>query len=80
MVSSNKPFARWGDDDDAAMIDGLVHHAEVIALKASSYRLVDRDLGRATRSQTDARPTGGGPFRLSPEGPLSAVVDSSHLA
>ena len=30
----------------AAMIDRLVHHAEVIALKGDSYRLKDRDLGR----------------------------------
>jgi DNA replication protein DnaC len=28
------------------MIDRLVHHAEVIALKGDSYRLKDRDLGR----------------------------------
>jgi DNA replication protein DnaC len=42
---------RWGEvfGDDvvaAAMIDRLVHHAEVIALKGDSYRLKDRDLGR----------------------------------
>ena len=29
-----------------AMIDRLVHHAEVISLKGDSYRLKDRDLGR----------------------------------
>jgi DNA replication protein DnaC len=29
----------------AAMIDRLVHHAEVLALKGDSYRLKDRDLG-----------------------------------
>ena len=28
------------------MIDRLVHHAEVIALKGDCYRLKDRDLGR----------------------------------
>lgn len=32
----------------AAMIDRLVHHAEIIGLKSDSYRLKDRDLGRAT--------------------------------
>jgi hypothetical protein len=42
---------RWGEvfGDEvvaAAMIDRLVHHAEVIALKGDSYRLKDRDLGR----------------------------------
>lgn len=30
----------------AAMIDRLVHHAMVIALKGDSYRLKERDLGR----------------------------------
>jgi len=52
IVTSNKPFGRWGEvfgDDPvaAAMIDRLVHHAEVIALKGDSYRLKNRDLGRA---------------------------------
>lgn len=28
------------------MMDRLVHHAEVVALKGDSYRLKDRDLGR----------------------------------
>ncbi|GAC1617543.1 MAG: ATP-binding protein [Candidatus Dormibacteraceae bacterium] len=51
IVTSNKPFGRWGETfgDDvvaAAMIDRLVHHAEVISLKGDSYRLKDRDLGR----------------------------------
>jgi DNA replication protein DnaC len=51
IVTSNKQFGRWGEvfGDDvvaAAMIDRLVHHAEVIALKGDSYRLKDRDLGR----------------------------------
>jgi DNA replication protein DnaC len=57
IVTSNKPFGRWGEvfgDDTvaAAMIDRLVHHAEVIALKGDSYRLKNRDLGRAP-SPTD---------------------------
>jgi DNA replication protein DnaC len=30
----------------AAMLDRLVHHAEVISMKGDSYRLKDRDLGR----------------------------------
>jgi DNA replication protein DnaC len=51
IVTSNKPFGRWGEvvGDDvvaAAMIDRLVRHAEVIALKGDSYRLRNRDLGR----------------------------------
>jgi DNA replication protein DnaC len=58
IVTSNKPFGRWGEvfGDDvvaAAMIDRLVHHAEVIALKGDSYRLKDRDLGRVPGSSTE---------------------------
>jgi DNA replication protein DnaC len=58
IVTSNKPFGRWGEvfGDDvvaAAMIDRLVHHAEVVALKGDSYRLKDRDLGRVPESSTE---------------------------
>ncbi len=58
IVTSNKPFGRWGETfgDDivaAAMIDRLVHHAEVVALKGDSYRLKDRDLGRVPAATTD---------------------------
>ena len=57
IVTSNKPFGRWGETfgDEvvaAAMIDRLVHHAEVIALKGDSYRLKDRDLGRVPAAGT----------------------------
>jgi IstB-like ATP binding protein len=50
IVTSNKPFSGWGEifGDDlvaAAMIDRLVHHAEIVALKGdNSYRLRDREL------------------------------------
>ena len=59
IVTSNKPFGRWGEvfGDDvvaAAMIDRLVHHAEVISLKGDSYRLKDRDLGRSAAATEDA--------------------------
>jgi DNA replication protein DnaC len=58
IVTSNKAFGRWGEvfGDDvvaAAMIDRLVHHAEVIALSGDSYRLRDRDLGRVPPVPTD---------------------------
>jgi DNA replication protein DnaC len=50
IVTSNKPFSGWGEifGDDvvaAAMIDRLVHHAEILSLKGDSYRLKDKDLG-----------------------------------
>jgi hypothetical protein len=52
--SAGRPGARlgqWGEvfgDDTvaAAMIDRLVHHADVVSLRGDSYRLKDRDLGR----------------------------------
>lgn len=47
IVSSNKTFSSWaeifGDPVAvAAMVDRLVHHAEVIVLQGDSYRLKDR--------------------------------------
>ncbi|MEN3283357.1 MAG: hypothetical protein V7607_4497 [Solirubrobacteraceae bacterium] len=63
IVTSNKPFGAWGEifGDDAvavAMVDRLVHHAELISLKGDSYRLRDRDLGpRAARQSPE---TAGG--------------------
>lgn len=58
IVTSNKPFGAWGEvfGDDvvaAAMIDRLVHHAEVVSLRGDSYRLKDRELGRVTPVATD---------------------------
>lgn len=54
IVTSNKPFSAWGEifGDEvvaAAMIDRLVHHAEIIALKGDSYRLRDKDVARRPR-------------------------------
>jgi DNA replication protein DnaC len=50
IVTSNKPFSAWGEifgDETVAvaMIDRLVHHAEILSLKGDSYRLQGRDLG-----------------------------------
>ncbi|GAA5153108.1 ATP-binding protein [Amycolatopsis dongchuanensis] len=47
MVTSNLPFGRWGEtfSDDvvaAAMIDRVVHHAEVLTLTGDSYRTRQR--------------------------------------
>jgi DNA replication protein DnaC len=57
IVTSNKPFGRWGEvfgdaTVAAAMIDRLVHHAEVVSMKGDSYRLKDRDLGRVPNDET----------------------------
>jgi DNA replication protein DnaC len=61
IVTSNKPFSLWGEifGDDAAavaMVDRLIHHAELISLKGDSYRLKDRDLG--PRPGRQSRETG----------------------
>ena len=54
IVTSNKPFSAWGEisgDDMAAtaMIDRLIHHAEILSLKGDSYRL-------RARTSTPAQP------------------------
>ena len=65
IITSNKPFSGWGEilgDETvaAAMIDRLVHHAEILSLKGDSYRLRDRDLGGrpSTREPETPRPIG----------------------
>ena len=61
LITSNMPFGRWGEvfGDDvvaAAMIDRLVHHAEVLTLTGDSYRtrarrdLIATDPAAATRT------------------------------
>jgi DNA replication protein DnaC len=57
IVNSNKTFSAWaeifGDPVAvAAMVDRLVHHAEVIALKGHSYRLKGRRKEVATSTET----------------------------
>jgi hypothetical protein len=57
IVTSNKPFSGWGEifGDEVtatAMIDRLVHHAEILSLKGDSYRLKDRDLARPPAART----------------------------
>jgi DNA replication protein DnaC len=57
IVNSNKTFSAWaeifGDPVAvAAMVDRLVHHAEVIALKGDSYRLKGRRKEVAAPTET----------------------------
>ncbi len=47
IVTSNRSFEQWGEIPGdamvaAALIDRLVHHAEIITLKGKSYRLRER--------------------------------------
>jgi DNA replication protein DnaC len=56
IVNSNKTFSAWaeifGDPVAvAAMVDRLVHHAEVLVLKGDSYRLKGR--GKEVRATTE---------------------------
>lgn len=60
ILTSNLPFARWGDvfGDQvvaAAMIDRIVHHADVITLKGASYRL--KNTGISTHTLTNSQNT-----------------------
>ncbi len=57
IVTSNKPFSAWGEvfGDDVvatAMIDRLIHHAEILSLKGDSYRLRGKDLTTGRRAKT----------------------------
>ena len=84
IVTSNKPFGRWGEvfGDEvvaAAMIDRLVHHAEVVSLRGDSYRLKDRDLGRVhQRGQRRPMTNQGVNFQLPSGGQFSAAVDKDQ--
>ena len=56
ILTSNLPFARWGDvfgdlTIASAMIDRIVHHAEVISLKGNSYRLKKHQPAASTPSR-----------------------------
>jgi DNA replication protein DnaC len=57
ILTSNRAFSGWGEvfGGDvvvaAAMIDRLVHHAEIISLKGSSYRLKGKEAFTDTASE-----------------------------
>ena len=78
VTSATSPSQRWGEifGDDvaaAAMIDRLVHHAEILALKGDSYRLKDRDLARPARRRLSARGErrSGSPYGLTSAPPAA---------
>ena len=79
IVTSNKPFSAWGEifgDDMAAtaMIDRLVHHAEILSLKGDSYRLRGKDLDARTPSPPKSPdPTPGTRARAALRAPLGAT-------
>ncbi|MET8509957.1 ATP-binding protein [Streptomyces sp. NPDC004787] len=71
MVTSDLPFGRWGEtiSDDVvagAMIDRLVHRAEVLTLTGDSHRTRQRSelLAKENRAHRDGTdPRGGAKFR-----------------
>jgi DNA replication protein DnaC len=63
ILTSNLPFSGWGGvfGDQAvaaAMIDRIVHHADVLTLKGASYRLRNRGLDTlpSIRETADEQP------------------------
>ena len=71
IVTSNKPFSAWGEifgDDMAAtaMIDRLIHHAEILSLKGDSYRLRGKDLDARIARKTRRNRLTDHPRRPSP--------------
>lgn len=47
VMTSNRPFSKWAElmSDEAvatAMLDRLLHHVQVVSLKADSYRMKER--------------------------------------
>lgn len=58
IVTSNKPFTAWGEIFGypvvaAAMIDRLIHHAEILSLKGESYRLKDKKLAEPSGKRAE---------------------------
>jgi len=80
IVTSNKPFGRWGEvfGDEvvaAAMIDRLVHHAESSHSKAKATGSRTATSAAPTRPQPKTHDHEGVNFRASLQGQLSTVVD-----
>ena len=64
ILTSNLPFSSWGNifGDQAvaaAMIDRIVHHADVLTLKGASYRLRGRGIDSLPSSRTTTDNTAG---------------------
>ena len=62
ILTSNLPFSGWGGvfGDQAvaaAMIDRIVHHADVLTLKGASYRLRGRGIDSLPSTRTTAHET-----------------------
>jgi hypothetical protein len=84
IVTSNKPFGRWGEvfGDEvvaAAMIDRLVHHAEVAALKGDSHRLKTETSAASSPTQpTPTNPRNWSKFTCRKPDQISVAVDTDE--
>ena len=65
ILTSNTSFTHWGQllgGDEilaTALLDRLLHHAEVIAISGRSYRMKERQATSGTPSDTsEENPTG----------------------
>jgi DNA replication protein DnaC len=66
ILTSNTSFAQWGNllGDEVlatALLDRLLHHAEVIAINGRSYRMKERQIDRVDLSNQPARAPIGAP-------------------
>jgi IstB-like ATP binding protein len=88
ILTSNLPFSGWGGvfGDQAvaaAMIDRVVHHADVLNLKGASYRLRNRGIDTLpsirTQDTADWKPTNRWPrFRASDRPQIRALPTGSR--
>jgi len=66
ILTSNTSFAQWGNllGDEVlatALLDRLLHHAEIIAINGRSYRMKERQIDHGDRSTQPARTPIGAP-------------------
>ena len=68
LVTTNRPFSEWGEVFPNAacvvsLIDRLIHHAEIIAIDAESYRLKEARERSERRKHSAPAPTNAAPRR-----------------
>jgi len=73
LITTNRPFAQWGEVFPNAacvvsLVDRLVHHAEIIAIRGESYRLKEAKERSEQRlkARTSPRPKGAEPTAPQP--------------
>jgi DNA replication protein DnaC len=79
ILTSNTSFAQWGEllGDEVlatALLDRLLHHAEVIAINGRSYRMKERQMDRTGGPEVALSATGDMPTGIGEIG----VCSSAH--